>query len=114
MTRRDYYLIAGALAKCKSLGQENLLYVADMVATDLQKDNPAFKPELFLRVAGAVPDPYIVTDEESSRFNQTGQYLELSEVPGSKPYLHCHTIAFADGAMEDFLSYQIMAVRDNA
>ena len=52
MTRRDYYLIAGALKKCKSLGQENLLYVADMLAVELKQNNPAFKRELFLKESG--------------------------------------------------------------
>jgi hypothetical protein len=52
MTRKDYYLIAGALAKCKSLGQENLLYVADMLAVELKQNNPAFKREVFLKEAG--------------------------------------------------------------
>jgi len=53
MTRKDYYLVAEALKKTAGvLGQENLLYVADMVAVDMQKENPAFKYELFLETAG--------------------------------------------------------------
>lgn len=50
MTRRDYYLIAGALKKCKSSPDHE--YVVDMIATDLEKDNPAFKRELFLKESG--------------------------------------------------------------
>lgn len=56
MTRKDYYLIAEALAKCAGLGQETLLYVADMIAVDLQKDNPAFKYELFVKTAGVTQE----------------------------------------------------------
>ncbi len=57
MTRKDYYLVAEALAKTAGgLGQDNLLYVADMVATDLHKDNPAFKPGLFLKTAGVTEE----------------------------------------------------------
>lgn len=52
MHRQDYYLIANALAKCKSLGQDNLLYVADMLATDMEKADPTFKRGLFLEVSG--------------------------------------------------------------
>tara|TARA_B100001245_G_C22890259_1_gene428678 strand:- start:207 stop:410 length:204 start_codon:yes stop_codon:yes gene_type:complete len=56
MTRKDYYLIAEAIKKCASLGQDNLLYVADMIAIDLQKDNPAFKYELFVKAAGVTQE----------------------------------------------------------
>lgn len=57
MTRRDYYLVAESLAKCAGgLGQDNLLYVADMVATDMQKDNPAFKYDLFVKTAGVTQE----------------------------------------------------------
>jgi len=57
MTRKDYYLVAEALAKCAGgLGQDNLLYVADMIAHDMQNDNPAFKPELFLKTAGVTQE----------------------------------------------------------
>lgn len=57
MTRRDYYLIAESLAKTAGdLGQENLLYVADMMATELQKDNPAFKYDLFMEVSGVTKE----------------------------------------------------------
>lgn len=57
MTRKDYYLVAEAIAKCAGgLGQDNLLYVADMVANDLQKDNPAFKYELFVKTAGVTQE----------------------------------------------------------
>lgn len=52
MTRKDYYLIANSIAKCESLGQDNLEYVADMLANDLEKDNPAFKYDLFMSVCG--------------------------------------------------------------
>lgn len=56
MTRKDYYLVAEALAKCASLGQDNLLYVADMIAVDMQKDNPAFKYDLFVKTAGVTQE----------------------------------------------------------
>lgn len=52
MTRSDYYLVAEAVSKCASLGQETLLYIADMIGTDLQRDNPAFKMDLFMQEAG--------------------------------------------------------------
>lgn len=52
MHRKEYYLVANALAKCKSLGQDNLLYVADMLATDFAKEDPTFKRDLFLKVSG--------------------------------------------------------------
>lgn len=52
MTRKDYYLVAEALAKCAGMGQDLLYYVADMIGTDMQKENPAFKMELFLKTAG--------------------------------------------------------------
>lgn len=52
MTRKDYQLVSDALAKCGSLGQENLLYVADMVANDIKKSNPAFDVERFIKNAG--------------------------------------------------------------
>lgn len=52
MKTSDYYLVAESLAKCKSLGQDNLLYVSDMLATDFQKADPTFKRELFLKVSG--------------------------------------------------------------
>lgn len=56
-TRKDYYLIAESLRKTAGgLGQDNLLYVADMIAVDLQKDNPAFKYDLFLEVAGVTKE----------------------------------------------------------
>lgn len=57
MTRKDYYLVAEAIAKCAGgLGQDNLLYVADMVVTDLIKDNPAVKYELFVKTAGVTQE----------------------------------------------------------
>lgn len=52
MTRKDYYLVAGAVAKCKSLGEDNLFYIADMVAKELISDNPAVKYDLFMLTAG--------------------------------------------------------------
>lgn len=52
MHRAEYYLVANALAKCKSLGQDNLEYVADMLAVDFLKEDPTFKRELFMEVSG--------------------------------------------------------------
>lgn len=63
MTRREYYLIAESLAKTAGvLGQDNLYYVADMMATELLAYDPAFKRDLFLEVAG-------VTKETIERVN---------------------------------------------
>ncbi len=56
MTRRDYVLIAQSIRKCASLGQDNLYYIADMVANDLQKDNPAFKYDVFLEACGVTQE----------------------------------------------------------
>ena len=56
MTRKDYYLVAEAIGKCASLGQETLYYVADMVVTDLIADNPAVKRDLFLQTAGVTQE----------------------------------------------------------
>ena len=57
MTRKDYISISESLAKCAGgLGQENLLYVADMIATDIGKDNPSFDHEQFLFNSGVTKE----------------------------------------------------------
>jgi len=57
MTRRDYLLVAGSLAKCAGgLTQDELLYVADMIANEMQKQNPAFKYDLFLETSGVTKE----------------------------------------------------------
>lgn len=50
MTRKDYYLIAETLAKGKS--SPDHAYFVDLIAHALGQENPAFKPELFNKVAG--------------------------------------------------------------
>jgi hypothetical protein len=53
MTRKDYIQVAESLAKCAGgLGQDNLLYVADMIAVNMQGQNQAFDYDLFLKNAG--------------------------------------------------------------
>lgn len=53
MTRKDYVSVAESLAKCAGgLGQENLLYVADMIATDIKRENPAFDYDTFMFNSG--------------------------------------------------------------
>lgn len=51
MTRRDYQIIANAVRQMFSLG-ENQLYVADMLAVVLAKDNPKFDRSKFLEACG--------------------------------------------------------------
>lgn len=57
MTRKDYVILAESLAKTAGgLGQDNLLYVADMIAVDIKNDNPAFNYDLFLENAGVTKE----------------------------------------------------------
>lgn len=51
MTRKDYLIIASAVAKMQSLG-ENQLYVADMLASELAKTNTRFDREKFMKACG--------------------------------------------------------------
>lgn len=56
MHRKEYYLIANALAKCKSVGEDTLIYVTDMLAVPMAKEDPTFKRDLFFKTVG-VKDP---------------------------------------------------------
>lgn len=67
MTRKDYVQIASSLAKCAGgLGQDTLLYVADMIATDLKKENLAFKYELFLKTSGVTEETIDKIEQENA------------------------------------------------
>lgn len=51
MTKKDYELIAGTIAKMKSLVGEQL-YVADLFADTLAKHDPRFDRDKFLQACG--------------------------------------------------------------
>ena len=51
MTKKDYELIARAIYKTQSLG-DNHLYVVDMIADELQRANPKFNRTRFMQACG--------------------------------------------------------------
>lgn len=113
MHRKEYYLVAQALAKCKSLGQDNLFYVADMLATDFAEKDPTFKRELFMNVSGANSVKeirYKIVDEDSEKFGKVGIY-DHTETLGSG--LNMYYI-WIDKELLRFLAFQIDSVEEKS
>lgn len=53
MTKKDYELIASVIRQMFSLGDDQL-YVADMFAVTLAKQNPRFDRDRFLQACGVL------------------------------------------------------------
>lgn len=52
MTKKDYELIASSVRRMSSLGVDNMIYIADMLAQDLYKANPRFDRNKFFEACG--------------------------------------------------------------
>lgn len=110
MNTQDYFLVAESLAKCKSLGQDKLLYVADMLATDMEKADPSFKRDLFMTTAGVSVQEirYKIVDDDSVHFGKVGIYDHTETLKSGLGFYY----VWIEGELLRFLAFQIDKVEN--